>query len=202
MYIVAVTGGIGAGKSTAARFFQSFGAAVIDLDDVARRLMQPGTVVFDEVIETFGESILADDGYINRTMLAEKAFVDAEAAQVLNGIVHPAVARDVMPGLTDMGLLQNPPSVVVLVIPMLVEAPVFAEVADVILTIEATEGMRVRRAIDRGMEEDDVRARIMCQATPEQRIGLADKVVVNEGTLDDLESELQHFWDEVVTCAS
>lgn len=198
MYIVAITGGIGAGKSVAADYFASRGAVVIDLDDVAHRLLTPGTPVFDRVVEAFGPGVVAEDGSIDRAALAETAFSSDEATAGLNSIVHPAVASEVMPGLTDMGLLQNPPPLVVLIVPLLVEAPVYAEIADIIVTIEATEETRIERAVGRGMAEDDVRARISRQSTGAERAALADYVVPNVGSQDDFESRLAQIWDEVV----
>jgi len=198
MYIVAVTGGIGAGKSVAADYFASRGAVVIDLDDVAHRLLEPGRPVYERVVAVFGEEILAEDGSVDRAALAEVAFSSDEATAKLNAIVHPAVASEVMPGLTDMGLLQNPPPLVVLVVPLLVEAPVYAEIADIIVTIEATEEARIERAVARGMAEEDVRARISRQSTGAERAALADYVVPNVGAQEDYETRLGQIWDEVV----
>ena len=198
MYIVALTGGIGAGKTTAARHFQSRGAVVIDMDEAARRLLEPGTEVHDRIVEEFGDQILDGDGRIDRAKLADVAFASPEDSARLNGIVHPALACDILPGLTEMGLLLNPPPLVVMDIPMLVEAQVFAEISDIVLTISAPEDMRVARTVARGMDEADVRRRIACQASEEDRILLADEVIVNVGTQEDFIAELDRFWDEVV----
>jgi dephospho-CoA kinase len=198
MYIVVITGGLGAGKSVAADYYASRGAVVIDLDEVSQRLLQPGSPVADEVVEAFGEGILAPDGTIDRSALAEVAFASDESCATLNEIVHPAVASDVLPGLTDMGLLQNPPAVVVLVVPLLVEAPVYAEIADIVLTVEAEEDERIARVTARGMEEADARARIARQSTAAERASLADFIVPNVGSLEDFRSRLAQIWDEVV----
>jgi len=202
MYIVSVTGGLAAGKSEACDYFGRRGAVVIDLDEVARRLLSAGGPVVPQIVEAFGEDVLAEDGSVDRSRLAAKAFASYENAQLLNSIVHPAVASDVMPGLTEMGLLQNPPPLVVLCVPMLVEAPVFGEIADVVLALSAPEEVRVRRAVARGMAEDDARARIGCQATDAQRESAADWVIVNDGTREALAQHLERFWDEVVEGAA
>jgi len=202
MYIVSVTGGLAAGKSEACDYFRTRGAVVIDLDDVARRLLSARGPVVPQIVEAFGGDVLAEDGSVDRSRLAVKAFSSYENAQRLNSIVHPAVASDVMPGLTEMGLLQNPPPLVVLCVPMLVEAPVFGEIADVVLTLSAPEEERVRRAVARGMAEDDARARISCQATDAQRESMADWVIVNDGTREALAKHLERFWDEVVEGAA
>lgn len=202
MYIVAITGGIGAGKTVAAEYFASRGAVVIDLDDVARRLLQPGTTVFDRVVAEFGDEILAEGGGVDRDALARTAFSSDARTEKLNEIVHPAIASEVMPGLTDMGLLQNPPPLVVLVVPLLVEAPVYAEVADLVVTIEAAEHARIARCVERGMSEQDVRARIARQSTAAQRAALADYIVPNVGTREEYEDRLAQIWDEVVVSGS
>ena len=202
MYVLAVTGGLGAGKSTAGEFFRSCGAVVLSLDDVARRQLMPGTPVFDAVVEEFGEGVLAEDGSIDTAALAREAFSTPERAHRLNAIVHPAVLREIGPGLTDMGLLLNPPRFVVLDVPLLVEAPAFAELADEVLAISAPEEERVQRVVSRGMDEEDARARIRSQATDEQREAIADRVILNDGTLEEFRSELARYWDEVVAGAS
>lgn len=198
MHIVALAGGIGSGKSVAADYFRSRGAVILDLDDVARRLLRPGCVTNKEVVAAFGDDLLDSSGGIDRSALAARAFASRSNGMLLNSIVHPAVARDVLPGLTDMGLLQNPPAVVVLVVPMLVEAPVYGEVADVVLAITADEEERVRRVVLRGMDEADVRRRVDCQATDAQRQAVADVTIANDDTIETFLTALGEFWDGVV----
>ena len=198
MYVLAVTGGIGAGKTTAVERLRSKGAVVISLDESAKRHLAPGTSVYDAVVEEFGEGILAEDGRIDTAALARTAFSSPERAARLNAIVHPAVVREIAPGLTEMGLLQNPPRVVVIDVPLLVEAPVFAELVGEVLAISAPEEERVRRAVARGMDEDDVRSRMACQATDEEREAMAGHVIVNDGTLEEFQEAVDRFWQEVV----
>ena len=198
MYIVTVTGGLAAGKGVACDYFHSRGAVVIDLDDVARRFLAPGHKIAEKLAEEFGDNILDDSGGIDRAKLAKQAFEDDASTLRLNKIVHPAVASEVLPGLTEMGLLQNPPRYVVLDVPMLVEAPVYIEMADVVVAISAPEEMRVARAVDRGMDEVDARARIARQATESERQALADIVIVNATTREEFLAALERFWDGVV----
>lgn len=198
MYIITVTGGLAAGKGVACDYFHSRGAVVIDLDDVARRLLVPGHKIAVSLTEEFGEEILGEDGSIDRARLAKRAFADDASTSKLNKIVHPAVASEVLPGLTEMGLLQNPPRYVVLDVPMLVEAPVYVEMADVVVAIFAPEEIRVARAVDRGMDEADARARIARQATESERQAIADTVIENATTREEFLAALERFWDEVV----
>lgn len=198
MFILLVTGGLGSGKTTAAKYFASRGAVRLDLDEIGHRMLEPGTATHDRVVEEFGEGILDADGRIDRRKLAEAAFADRECATRLNAIIHPAVFRDVGPGLTDMGLLPNPPPVVVLEVPLLVEAPQFIEFADLTLAIVAPEDQRIAREVAGGMDEADARARVACQARDEERIKIADHVVVNASDLEAFEAELDRFWTQVV----
>lgn len=202
MYVIAVTGGIGAGKSTASSVFRERGAVVLSLDEIAKRHLAPGTPVHERVVAEFGPGILGDGGAIDERALAELAFSSQERADRLNGIVHPAILREVGPGLRDMGLLLNPPRVVVLDVPLLVEAPVFGELAERVLAISAPEETRVARAVAAGMDESDVWARIRCQASDAEREAIADDVIRNDGTLEEFQQALGRYWDEVIGNAS
>lgn len=194
MFVILVTGGLGAGKSTAAKYFGSRGAVVLDLDEIGHRLLRPGSPAHPELVAAFGEEVVAEDGTIDRQALAKLAFASRERAATLNAIMHPAVFKDIGPGLTQMGLLPAPPQVVVLEVPLLVEAPEFTEFADEVLAVVAPVEQRVARAVAGGMSEDDARARIACQATDEERIRIADHVVINAGTLEGFLDELERFW--------
>lgn len=198
MYVLAVTGGLGAGKTTAAEYFRGRGAVVLSLDEIAHRQLAAGTPVYARVVEEFGDAVLGEDGAIETASLAREAFGSPERASALNAIVHPAVLREVAPGLTDMGLLLNPPRVVVLEVPLLVEAPAFGELATEVLAIAAPVEVRVARAVARGMSENDARARIACQATDAERRKVADHVIDNDGTPREFLVKLARFWDEVV----
>lgn len=198
MFVIALTGGLGAGKSVAAEFFRARGAVVLDLDEIARGLLHPGTDAYALVVEEFGETVLAEDGQVDRERLADVAFASPEAAGRLNAAVHPQLYREVVPGLLDLRLLPNQPPVVVLEVPLLVEAPVFGEAADVVLAISAPEAVRIERATSLGMTEEDARARIACQASDKQRAALAHREIVNDESLEAFERALQRFWDEVV----
>lgn len=202
MFTIVVTGGLAAGKTTANEYFRSRGAVVIDLDSVGHRLLAPGTDVHRRLVETFGDGILDESGTIDRASLAAAAFRSYETAMRLNSIVHPAIAAEVLPGLTEMGLLQNPPPLVVVDVPLLVEAPVYAEMADIVLAISAPEESRIARAVARGMAEGDARARMGSQATDMQRAAMADYEIVNDSTLEDFRAALARFWHEVVEGAA
>jgi dephospho-CoA kinase len=198
MLVVVLTGGIGSGKTVASQFFGRRGALVIDLDEVASRVMQPGSPVLASVAHEFGSQVVRSDGSLDRGELARVCFVDQEAVQRLDAIVHPAVERAVILMLDDAGLAASPPSVVVLEVPLLAEAPQFVSFGDVVLAISAPEDMRIERAVARGMDRSDVSRRASVQESDEARAALAAVVIENDGTLEEFLAQLERFWDEHV----
>lgn len=198
MHVLLVTGGIGSGKTTAAEHFRNRGAELVSVDDIAKSLLQPGTRVFDEVVAEFGSDVLDDEGRIDRQALARRAFSSRDRVSHLNRIVHPAVLRKVTSLLVEMSRRQSPPGLVVLDVPLLAEAPSFAAMADTVLAIEAAADERVRRAVAAGMAEDDVRARMACQATDGERAAIADHVIFNEGTVPEFHEALDRLLNRVV----
>lgn len=190
-----LTGGIGAGKSTVARMLQARGAVVLEADEFARRAVEPGTRGHRRVVERFGEEVLDPEGRLDRERLARLVFQDPAARHDLEAIVHPEVGR-MLREATDP--YQGTDRVVVHVIPLLVEAGL-AGAFDVVVTVEAAEDLRVARLVGgRGMREEDVRARARAQATEADRVRAAHLVIRNEGSLEDLEAEVDRVWRELV----
>lgn len=191
MLRIGLTGGIGAGKSALSSTFARRGAVIVDGDVIAREVVQPGTEGLAALVEAFGSDILLADGSLDRPALAAKAFRDDEARKTLNGIVHPLV------GNRRSEIIASVPedSVVVEDIPLLVEsgmAPLFPLVVIVFADVE----VRLRRLVDqRGMAEEDARARIAAQASDEQRRAVADIWLDNSGTPEDLVRRAEDVWD-------
>ncbi len=189
MLRIGLTGGIGAGKSTVSATFSECGGIVVDGDVIAREVVEPGTEGLNALVEAFGEDILLPDGALNRPALAAKAFVDDEKRATLNGIVHPLV------GQRRMEIIESVPddAVVVEDIPLLVEtgmAPMFPLVVVVTAPVET----RVERLIKRGMDEADARTRIAAQAPEEQRRAIADVLLDNSGSQDELVEKARDLW--------
>ncbi len=197
VYVVALTGGLGAGKSSAASVMAQLGAVVLDLDQIAKRLLEPGSPVFEKIAFEFPDAVDDGDG-IDQSKLAEIAFATPAHTLKLNAIVHPAVAREVGPALSDLRLMPEPPQVVVLEVPLLVEAPVFGEMADLVVAVSAPEDVRIARAIAAGMPERDARTRVARQASDAEREALSDRVIANEGSVEQLRAEVERLWDEAV----
>ncbi|MEV0084192.1 dephospho-CoA kinase [Saccharopolyspora sp. NPDC050642] len=191
MLRVGLSGGIGSGKSTVARRLVERGAVLIDADALAREVVQPGTPGLAELVERFGEDILDADGALNRPALAGKVFGDDEARADLNAITHPKI-RD----LTAERMAQAPAdAVVVHDVPLLVEVG-YAPNYHLVIIVDAPEPDRVRRLIDRGLSEDDARARIAAQATTEQRREVADVWLDNSGSVDAVRAQVDALWQD------
>lgn len=189
MKVIALTGGIGAGKSTVAQFFSELGANVVDADHLARIAIERGSAGFDEVVERFGETILAN-GDINRKALAEIVFSDPSAKRDLEAIIHPRVQK-----LFAQALVDNEPAPnLIYEIPLLVETDAAGKF-DFIVTVEADEDLRIERLLSRGMFITDIKARLANQAPSEARIAIADAVIVNDGDEDHLLRQVENLWE-------
>ena len=189
MKVIALTGGIGAGKSTVAQFFCELGANVVDADHLARIAIERGSEGFAEVIARFGEKILAN-GDINRKALAEIIFSDPAAKRDLEAIIHPRVQK-----LFAQAIIENEPSEnLIYEIPLLVETDA-ARKFDFIVTVEADENLRIERLLARGMFITDIKARLANQAPSQARIDIADAVIVNDGDEDRLLRQVENLWE-------
>jgi len=187
MLVVGLTGGIGSGKSTVSALLAERGALVVDTDAVARQVVAPGGPAHDALIERFGPVLAAD-----RRALAGVVFSDRSALADLNAIVHPAVRHEVAPRLADMEA--RGADVVVLAVPLLVETGGAYDVAGVIV-VDCPEDIAVERLVaKRGRSEADVRRRMAAQASREERIDVADLIIHNEGSVEDLVSQVDETW--------
>ena len=195
MYVLALTGGLGSGKSTAAQVFAERGAVVIDLDEIGKTLLTQAAVVRERVVGAFGEGILGADGLIDRAALAAAAFATEEGTARLNAIMHPAILAAVAGALDTLALQGEQPPAVVLVIPLLVESPLFLEPVDAVLAISANEDVRIERAMARGMSREDAENRLARQASDGERREIADYVIENDGDIESFQAAIGEFWD-------
>ncbi|MGP4018829.1 dephospho-CoA kinase [Saccharopolyspora sp. 5N708] len=189
MLWVGLSGGIGSGKSTVARRLVERGAVLIDADVLAREVVRPGSPGLAELVERFGPEILDSDGALNRPALADKVFGDGAARAALNAITHPKI-RD----LTAERMAQAPPdAIVVHDVPLLVEVG-YAPNYHLVIIVDAPVSDRVRRLVDRGLTEQDARARVAAQATDEQRREVADVWLENSGSVDAVLAQVDELW--------
>jgi dephospho-CoA kinase len=190
MLRIGLTGGIGAGKSTVSATFADCGGVIVDGDVIAREVVEPGTEGLAGLVDAFGEDILLPSGALNRPALAAKAFNDDAKRAVLNGIVHPLVARR----RSEIIAAVSEDEVVVEDIPLLVEAGM-AALFPLVVVVHTDAERRVKRLVEqRGMDEADARARIAAQAGDEQRRAAADVWLDNSGTEAELIERARELW--------
>ena len=191
MRIIALTGGIGAGKSLVAQYFSELGARVVDADQLSRIAIERGSKGFDEVLLRFGESILRD-GDIDRKALAEIVFADASARTDLEAIIHPRVRELFNDVVADLA----PDETLIYEIPLLVESNAAANF-DLVITVEADLEIRKERLRKRGMFISEIERRIAAQANREDREAQADHVITNDGDEDALLRSVENLWDDL-----
>lgn len=190
--LIALTGGIGAGKSTVGSFLSELGAEVIDTDKVAHASYQPGSEGFAKVVSAFGPKILSTDGTIDRKKLAQIVFADRGARERLNAIVHPLVAAEVQRRIADHWS-SGSRLPIVLEIPLLVESRALWSV-DQIWVVTARRETVLERLLAKGMDRAQAEVRIETQASDEERLKYATVVIENDGDLAALKRRVQECW--------
>lgn len=190
MILVGLTGGIGSGKSTVSAALAERGAVVVDADAITRQLQEPGQPVLAAIVERFGQGVLAADGRLDRPGLASIVFADPDALKALNDIVHPAVGAEI---LRRIDARRGTGAVVVLDIPLLVEGG--RHKATGVIVVDTPTDVAVDRLVRfRGFDEHDARARMARQATREERLAQADRVIDNSGDREALDPQLDELW--------
>ncbi len=192
MQIIALTGGIGAGKSLVAQYFSELGARVVDADQLSRVAIERGSEGFDKVLLRFGEAILRD-GDIDRKALAEIIFADASARADLEAIIHPRVRELFNDVVADLA----PDETLIYEIPLLVESKAAANF-DLVITVEADLEIRKERLRKRGMFISEIERRIAAQASREEREAQADHVITNDGDEDALLRSVENLWEDLL----
>ena len=191
MLIVALTGGIGAGKSLVAQYFSELGARVVDADQLSRIAIERGSDGFDEVVTRFGESILRN-GDIDRKALGEIVFKDKAAKADLEAIIHPRVRELFLEVVADLASDE----ILIYEIPLLVETGA-AKNFDQIITVEADLEIRKARLLKRGMFISEIESRLAAQASPTEREAVATHVIENSGDEDQLLRKVENLWEEL-----
>lgn len=198
MPVLALTGGIGSGKSAAANMFSSLGLPIVDLDVIAHQITVAGSPAMASVAEVFGSNYLTETGALHRPNMRELVFADAAAREKLNAILHPIIYDHAMQQLQ----IPSAAPYRVLVIPLLVESPRYRQHIDHVLLIDCDEATQVARVMQRGQfSEAQARAMVHAQATRLQRLAAADTVVLNDGNLQELHKKIADFHKNyIITC--
>jgi len=183
MFVVGLTGGIGSGKSEAARLFAELGVPVVDTDVIAHRLTAPGQPAVARIAELLGSGVLAADGSLDRAAVRQKVFADPQARRMLEALLHPLIRQEVERELTRHA---GAPYAIV-VVPLLFEAGGYAELVTRRLVVDCDEALQVRRAMARSrLTEAEVRSVMAAQWPRARRLAAADEVLENNGTLQAL----------------
>ncbi len=190
MLLVALTGGIGSGKSLAAEYFAACGAQVLDFDQLARDVVERGSEGFDEILLRFGDEVLRE-GNLDRARLAEIVFNDGIARKDLEAITHPKIRA----AFDEIVAELEPEAILVSQIPLLAESE-HKYPFDFVVTVSASEDTRRARLIKRGMKDYQVTQRMQAQATDLQRAAIADAILINEGSEDELLRQVENLYED------
>ena len=185
---IGLTGGIASGKSTVADLFAELGATIIDTDIIAREVVAPGQPALDEIVAAFGESLIDDDGHLDRAALRKLVFADDEARKRLEAIVHPRIQDETRRQASQAEAAsrladQAKNHYQIIVVPLLVDSSL-KELVDRVLVVDCDEETQIRRLTARDAEsEDQARRMLAAQSSREERLAIADDVIRNDGNL-------------------
>ena len=192
--LVGLTGGIGAGKSTVAELLAARGAVIVDADQVARAVVEPGQPALAKLVERFGDGILDGDGRLDRAALAKVAFSDDESRRDLEAITHPAINEDFTRRVAEA----PSDAVVVLDVPLLAESEQARKRPyQTVIVVEAPREVRLQRLEARGVDRADAEARMSAQVSDDERRKLATYVVDNAGDRAALEQRIDEIWADL-----
>ena len=189
MLVVALTGGIGSGKSTVGQIFAQLGAIVVDSDQLARDVLERGSIGFNEVVAKFGDEILKN-GEIDRQLLGSIVFKDPTKRSELEQITHPLIRK----AFAEVIARSTSNSIVINQIPLLVESNHDYKF-DHVITVSASEDIRAQRLLKRGLTGVQIRERMQAQATDQMREGIADSVIVNEKSEQEVTVQVEKIWE-------
>ena len=196
MQLIGLTGGIASGKSAVAARLAEHGAIIVDADQVAREIVEPGTPALARITEEFGTGVIASDGSLDRAALGSLIFASPEKRAVLNAITHPAVAVR-SHELFAAAAAADPDAIVVYDVPLLVDTGRTDEF-DLIVVVNASTETRLHRMVElRGMTRDEAMHRINSQATNTERLAIADVVIDSNGTLEQTLAQADALWEKL-----
>ena len=194
MKLIGLTGAIGSGKSSVSALFARKGAIIIDGDGIAKQLQQKGSATLQKMVDEFGD-ILLETGELDRAKVAQLVFGDADLLKRLNAIMHPAISAEILRQIEANTATDN---VVVLDMPLLVENP--REGMSGLVVVDVDPEVAISRLVQfRNMNEDDARRRMASQASREDRLKVADRVIDNSGSPDALNAQVDEVWDWFAT---
>ena len=197
MPVIAITGGVGAGKSSVASLFADLGANALSADVAAREVLEPGSKALDTVIREFGRDFLQPDGSLDRKKMAALVFSKSEARLRLEAITHPAI-REVIRKRISSILDGAPDAVIVVEVPLLYETGIESGYDAVIAVVSSKENQVSRLAARDGLSAAEIEKRIAAQLTMEEKARRADYVIENDGNRDALKQKVRSVWDRIL----
>ncbi len=196
MLIVGLTGGAASGKTAVSRVLREEGAYIIDADQIARELVQPRKPAWHEIIRAFGKKILQEDGSIQRKKLADKIFTDPDQRKVLNQILHPRIEEEIDRRTRKIGQ-KDPEAIVVIDAPLLVELGMQRKV-DQLIVVTSTRVQQLERLKKRDGRSPEEASKLLSSQIPvEEKVKLADFVVRNEGSLEEMKKRAKEVFKEL-----
>lgn len=187
--VVAVTGGIGSGKTEVCKAFMALGVPVVDLDRIAHDMSAPGSPAMQAVRTQFGDAMFNAEGQLDRAKLRELVFAEPDALDQLNQIMHPAIRLEAI-----RQIAQYTEAYVVLAIPLLVESRADWQMIDHVLVVDCDEQTQLTRVVQRSqLSEGMAQAMIAAQSSRDERLAIADSVIENDQTLDNLQEKVLEF---------
>ncbi|MGZ3613171.1 MAG: dephospho-CoA kinase [Thermodesulfobacteriota bacterium] len=196
MLIVGLTGGVASGKTAVSGVLKEEGAYIIDADQIARELVQPHQPAWNELVRTFGEEILQEDGSIDRKKLADRVFADPNQRKLLNQILHPLITEEMDRRTKEIGQ-KNPQAIVVIDAPLLIEVGYHRKV-DKVMVVTSTQAQQVERLKGRDGISFEEALRILSSQMPiEEKVKLADFVIRNEGSLAEVRKRTKEVFREL-----
>lgn len=196
MLVVGITGGIGSGKTTVSDRFGELGVPVIDTDVISKELVEPGLPAFEEIVATFGSTVVGNDGQLNRAILRKIVFENPSKRQQLEEILHVKIRAEVFHQLDALDC-----AYCIIVIPLLAESKRKYPL-DRVLVVDASTDLQLARAEARGQQSrEDLERIIRSQATREERLALADDVIENSGSIDQLRESVNFYHQQYVQLA-
>ena len=191
MLIVALTGGIGSGKSTVGELFQQLGAVVVDSDQLAREVVERGSLGFEQIVALFGDEILKN-GEINRSLLAEIIFKDPAKRKNLEQITHPLIRK----AFADVVAKSGDQAIVINQIPLLVESK-YEYNFDHVITVSTSEDKRIARLLAKGYTQEQIQNRMKSQVSDADREKIADSIIQNNESEHELLPQVEKIWEQL-----
>jgi len=194
--IVGLTGGIAGGKSTVSRMFRDLGARLIDFDELARRVVEPGTPGLEKIVDTFGKQILQSDGTLDRRQLSGIVFSDTEKRRVLERLVHPDIYRVFAKEVSRI-TADKPDAIIVAEVPLLVEANL-PHLFDIIVLVYTSDQAQIERLVERqGVTIQTAAEMLAAQLPLAEKKPYADHIVHNDGSLESTRRQVQAVWEKL-----